>query len=83
MEDVYLVLLCHGMDDLPIRLFGSEELALAFAETVEPMPTKEIRDVFGTDCSTPIAVKLVHFEHGVPVTSRIVREFCDSLAAYL
>jgi hypothetical protein len=32
MPEIYLVLLMHGMDDFPIKLFTSEDDAKAFVE---------------------------------------------------
>jgi hypothetical protein len=71
----FLVLLCHGMDDLPIRLCAKEVDAMAYAEKVRPMPNKAIREVFNTDCSSPNCVKVVRFVDGKPVSVRIVKTF--------
>lgn len=71
----YLVLLRHGMDDLPIGLFDTQGRADQFASTVEPMPTEAIRSLYGTDCSTPCCVEIVEFANGLPVNIRFVRDF--------
>ena len=67
----YLVLLKHTMDDLPVRVFPHTKrgraAALCFAGALKPMPEKNIRRVFNTDCSTPCQAAVVEFVEGVPV----------------
>jgi len=66
----YLVLLQHGMDDLPVALFAGRDDALLECGRIaggDGMPTEEIRQVYNTDCSTPVQVCVVEFENGKPV----------------
>jgi hypothetical protein len=68
----YLVLLRHTMDDLPIGLYADRDEALLECGRIggspdNGMPTKEIRDVYETDCSTPVSVCVVRFVNGKPV----------------
>lgn len=71
----YLVLLNHTMDDLPIGLFETSEAAEAFAKRARPMPAKRIRDIFGSDCSTPCCVSIVQFRNGRPVSDCLAKSF--------
>lgn len=73
--DGFLVLLCHTMDDLPIGLYETYERAMRIGRGVSEMPTASIRDLFQTDCSTPVCVKVVQFQGGVPVAIHLVKEF--------
>ena len=69
--DCYLVLLRHSMDDLPVQIFphtkkGREE-ACFFAGKLKPTPTKKIRTVFETDCSTPVCAWVIEYKKGKPI----------------
>jgi hypothetical protein len=72
---MYLVMLIHAMDDLPLGLFTTKRQAERFAESVEPQPSKQIRDLYGTDCSNPCKVDIVKFTHGLPVKCWTVKTF--------
>jgi len=71
----YLVLLCHTMDDLPVRFFATHFAACRFAQSLSGEPDKAIRDLFNTDCSTPVCVKVVEFRDGAPLAMDLVKEF--------
>jgi len=73
----YLVVLRHTMDDLPIKLCATYEEALAFAKKTKGMPTRRIRDVIGTDCSTPHSVSVYVFEKGELIEAYCVKEFAE------
>lgn len=73
----YLVLLRHEMDDLPIGLFATYNEAKAFAVEHGPDPTDDEREVFYTDCSTPLYTCVVPFVDGVPVDVNIVADYTE------
>lgn len=78
---MYLVLLRHTMDDLPVRLCKTRAEANEVAVNLDEMPSDGIRDLFGTDCSTPVNVCIVRFnDSGVPVKMNCVRNFDDEPA---
>lgn len=58
---MYLVMLTHDMDDLPVKLFDNETAAFDFANGLDGEPGEHIRKVFQTDCSTPNCVSVVEF----------------------
>lgn len=75
---MFLVMLVHYCDDIPVGLFATREAADAFAATVDPMPTPAMIAVHDlVDCSTPVRVAVVEFYGGVPVSNRTVRHFQD------
>jgi len=71
----FLVLLCHTMDDLPVGLFKSFQLALAHARAQEAFPDAILREVYCTDCSTPVCMKIVQFVGGKPIKCDVVMDF--------
>lgn len=73
----FVVLLCHGMDDIPVGLFATEQEAIDFGLTVDPMPTPEITDLIERDATTPINVQFVEFVDGVPTRMVIIKDFDD------
>lgn len=75
--NAYLVLLIHEMDDLPLRLFADRDEAVAFAKNVQEMPSDEIRELYRTDCSTPVGVRIVKFVGGIPIQVTM-RDFADA-----
>ena len=78
---MHLVMLVHNVEDLPIRFFiqtdreAERQEAIRYARQVQPMPAERIREVFKTDCSTPLCVKIVEFHGGVPIHSEVVKTF--------
>ena len=73
--DGYLVLLQHGMNDIPVRLFSVEQEAIAYAKKRKWKPSKRERSVFDLDCSTPSVVSIVLFVQGKPYGRRIIKTF--------
>lgn len=71
----YLVVLHHTMDDLPLYITDDKDKAFAFADRTRAMPTNRIREVYGTDCSTPCNVCVVTFQRGRPIGSELVKLF--------
>jgi len=74
METMYLVMLRHTLDDLPVYLTPGYADARRFAEQVDATPSQQIRNVYNTDCSTPCSVFVVTFEDGRPVKVEYVRD---------
>jgi hypothetical protein len=71
----FLVLLCHTMDDLPIRFCMDRDEAIHIAHSAGEMPTPVIRTVFKSDASTPVCVKIVTFIEGLPTACEVVKHF--------
>jgi hypothetical protein len=72
---MYLVLLRHDMDDLPVKLCKTFKEARIFAKNLDGMPTDKMCEVFDTDCSTPNCIAIVAFNgKGDPVDMTIVRD---------
>ena len=78
---MHLIMLVHATEDLPIRFFiqtdreAERQAAIRYARQVQPMPTEKIYKVLGTDCSTPLCVKIVEFHGGVPIHSEVIKTF--------
>ncbi len=73
--DLYLVMLIHAMDDMPLRLFADFAMARRFAERVRPMPTDAIAELYGVDSAKPVSVEVLLFVDGVPV-DRVYQRLC-------
>lgn len=75
---MYLVLLRHTIDDLPVRLCATRDEAVAAASALSWEPDDRVRETFSTDCSTPCAIAIVEFdEQGRPASLDTVRRFHD------
>lgn len=65
---MFVVLLRHLSDDLPVKLCKTFDEARDFAKAMAWMPTDHIREVFKTDISTPTCIVVVQYdESGDPV----------------
>jgi hypothetical protein len=73
----YLVMLCHNLDDLPVKFCATRQEATDYGNSLDEMPTEEMRLIFNTDCSTPNCVKVVHFVDGNPVGVTMVKSLND------
>ena len=69
----YLVLWCHSMDDIPVRLFATWNEALEFVranplpdddETLHPAAVVPEVKVWGMECTTPWGFKIAEFRDG-------------------
>jgi len=68
----FLVLLRHTTADLPVALFANGDDAIRECDRIaagDGMPTEEIRDIYGTECASPVEVVVVEFRDGTPVAS--------------
>lgn len=73
---MFLVMLRHEMDDIPVKLFKTRKAATKFAEKMQGMPWDELRTVFKVDCSTPLHVSVTEFDgFGDPVAHDNVKDF--------
>lgn len=78
---MYLVVLRHTMDDLPVRLCKTREEAELAASRLAWEPNAAERNVFHTDCSTPTSIAIVAYDgHGLPRTMDVVRTFDEETA---
>ena len=73
---MYLVLLRHTMDDLPVRLCDTRAEALQVAKEIAWEPSERDRRILKIDCSTPVCVSIVRFDaKGHAAKLEIVRDF--------
>jgi hypothetical protein len=73
---MYLVVLSHTMDDLPIRLCKTREEAEGIAAGLDGEVPEPIAETFMTDASTPCCVKIVEFNDAGEVTEvSVVKDF--------
>ena len=74
---IYLVLLRHDMDDLPVYMTFDREEAMDVARTLDWEPDQRVLEVFGIRCNTPNLIDVVRFEGGRPVELICVRDYGD------
>lgn len=75
MKYAYLVILSHGMDDVPIRLFDDRDEAFAFAETMSwDVPEELTQRLELPDCDTPCTITITTFADGSPISNVVVRD---------
>lgn len=70
-EFVYLVNLCHSMDDIPMRLFVNMDEAFEYAKTVL------YKRLELPACSTPVCITVTTFQQGIPISRVVVRDIED------
>jgi hypothetical protein len=75
MRKQYLVVLRHTMDDLPLAIFGNRKKAEVFAKRARPMPSNKVRNIYLTDCSTPVGVDIYVFVGGAIKNAFRVKDF--------
>lgn len=77
-EFVYLVNLCHSMDDIPMRIFEDVNEAFDYAKTVDwAVPDELYKRLELPACSTPVCVTVTTFQRGVPISRVVVRDIED------
>lgn len=74
---IYLVLLRHDMDDLPVYMTFDREEAMDVARTLDWEPDQRVLEVFGIQSRTPNRIDVVRFEGGRPVELICVRDYED------
>ena len=62
--DAYLVMLRHGMDDIPMLLTAVESEAIEFAERLGPNSGEREKIELGIDASMPNCVDVYRFVGG-------------------
>lgn len=72
----YLVLARCAIDDIPMRLFDSHPLAVAFAaKATRKDVCKVARDCYGLDTSVVYGIDIVAFKKGIPDGGKHVKSF--------
>jgi hypothetical protein len=72
MKTLYLVMLSHSMDDIPLAIFEKVGDAVEFAKAASwNVPKQVAKALNAPDCSTPNVISVVMFVDGAPV----IREF--------
>jgi hypothetical protein len=72
---MYLVMLRHSEDDIPLRLFNDQESAVEFAKTVGEDDGEREKRILSIDATTPICVAIYHFQDGVMESVDVVKDF--------
>ena len=74
-EFVYLVNLCHSMDDVPMRLFTNVDEAFEYARLIDwDVPEEMLQRLELPACSTPVCITVTTFCRGVPMSRVVVRD---------
>lgn len=77
-EKSYLITLVHADSSFPLASLPGLAAAMKFAARVLPLPTGQVRKMFGADGDKPIGVRLTAFgKDGLPVMSRMLCFFED------
>ena len=75
-EFLYLVSLCHAMDDVPMRICRSVEEAFSVAKALSwDVPAEMLQRLELPECSTPCCITVTTFQGGVPISRVIVRDY--------
>lgn len=64
--DGYLVLASCNIDDFPVALVNSRELAIAIADGMVAEVPEYIQAIFGIDASELVCFKVLSFQFGKP-----------------
>lgn len=77
-EFLYLVILSHGMDDIPVQLFNDRDQAFGLAESLDwDAPEDILQRLELPQCSTPCCITVTTFRDGLPISRVIVRYFME------
>lgn len=77
---LYLVILSHGMDGIPIRMFDDSLEAFEFAKTLSwDAPQELLQRLELPGCDSPCVITVTAFQNGLPISRVIVRNFDDEL----
>ena len=77
-KNLYLVMLSHSMDDIPLAIFEKVSDAVEFAKDASWEVPEDIADALNTpDCSTPNVISVVMFVDGVPASRDVIRSYDD------
>ena len=73
---VYLVNLCHAMDDIPMAIFDNDFEAFEFANCLSwDVPESLSARLELPGCSTPCCITVTTFKNGTPVSRVVVRDY--------
>ena len=73
-EFAYLVVLSHGMDDMPIRLLADRDAAFELANKIDWEPPEHVMRLLELpDCNPPCVICVYTFRDGEPISRVIVR----------
>lgn len=80
---LYLVNLCHAMDDVPMRIFDDVDEAFDFAISLSwDVPEEMLQRLQLPECSTPCCITVTTFKDGEPISRVVVRDYdseCDGV----
>ena len=77
-KNLYLVMLSHSMDDIPLAIFEKVSDAVEFEKDASWEVPEDIADALNTpDCSTPNVISVVMFVDGVPASRDVIRSYDD------
>jgi hypothetical protein len=75
---LYLVNLCHTMDDVPMGIFLDVDAAFVFARNLDwDVPEAMLQRLQLPGCSTPSCITVTTFKDREPISRVVVREFDD------
>lgn len=78
MKKLYLVMLSHSMDDIPLAIFEKVGDAVEFAKAASWDVPEDIANAIKTpDCTTPTIISVVMFVDGVPASRDVIRSYDD------
>lgn len=73
----YLVVLHHTLDAFPLAFESSRTAAMDLADEADPFPPAELKELYVTDGSSPVAVVVTRFEDGQPVEVAYHRDLTE------
>lgn len=70
----HMVIAQHTIDDIPLMLCDSREVAVKYANLVDANnPLLVNPSYWPSDASTPMFISIVDFEDGIPVQVEVIR----------
>lgn len=73
---MYLVVLQHSMDDIPLGLYDTKDEAIAKASRSSWYPSSQLQERLNlSDCTTPYLMSIVTFKNGQPISREIIRSY--------
>lgn len=73
---LYLLNLCHAMDDVPMAIFDTLEDAMAAAVIMSwDVPAGLTQRLELPECSTPCCITVTTFHNGKPISRVVVRDY--------
>lgn len=73
---MYLVVLQHSMDDIPLGLYDTKEKAIDRIKRAGWYPSSTLlRRLELSNCTTPYLMSVVTFKNGQPISREIIRNY--------